>query len=129
MSKVRLRLVDENHPVCASALEDWPLARLPANARMHIKKWNVAEAEWAVIAMNGDTMVGFYRFQLWRNYIVSLGTWVDPSHRRMGMASRMWSKAISEFPGYKVEVTAVSGSGEAFVEFIKSRYPEKVVPT
>jgi GNAT superfamily N-acetyltransferase len=62
----------------------------------------------AVIALDGERLVGFCYIETWsdRNYVVNSGLVVDPDYRRMGLAKKIKRKAFEVsrqlFPGAKL---------------------------
>lgn len=124
---IRLQLVDQTHPVCRS-VSGGDTARsmqLPPRAflfRYRYVDWEVPEA---VIAVEDERLVGFFRFDHVKpmtgiiskaGTIRAAGTWVDPGYRRRGVATSMWSYAVQRTKTPKVEVLTVTKAGTALVD-------------
>ena len=90
---VRLSVVYKDHPVCDPYLQSRD--ELDREPQAFLDEVVPAAAHVAILAKDGERLVGFVRltsgYGLGHTEVRAYGTWVAVSHRRQGLALRMWS--------------------------------------
>ena len=117
---VRLRLVGSDHAVCRfiKQHDTAKTMRLPPGAfrfrRYYGLQW---EAAGAVVATDSGRLIGFFRFDRRPNSSIlqAIGTWVDPEYRRIGLARRMWRRAVHHTKVSRITVYTATRAGSALV--------------
>ena len=91
--------------------------------------WDCAglgEATHAVIATNRNQIVAFFRYYLEYRELNAAGTWVEPSWRRQGVATRMWKLALETHGPSTVDAIEASDDGHAFLQAVKLNLVENI---
>ncbi len=80
----------------------------------------------AVLAYEAGKLVGAFRayWQTTPSTLEAAGTWVAPSHRRAGLARKLWARMLRETRPRSVEVMTISRGGARLVRALKQRYPK-----
>lgn len=134
MKPVRIRYVGGCHYVCAGDATAetiyeavGPHPKLPKQAKIFWRRWDLSPAEFGVIAIVGKRLVGFFRYYLeekdWWT-MCAAGTWVDPDFRDRGIALKLWTRAQQREKCRRVEATVVSEGGRKLVEAFKKQFPK-----
>ncbi len=94
-----------------------PPPQLPKNAQGYWDRYGFCQADEAIVAIEGEQLIGFFRYSFEKRLLHARGTWVAPSHRRQGLATRMWEKALRGCQSQKgpIQVVTVTRAGTAFV--------------
>jgi hypothetical protein len=81
---------------------------------------------YAVVARNErGTVVGILKFEFngrWKK-LESVGTWVRPAERKMGVARNLWRCAFKTLQCERAGVTVVSDRGKTLVESLQKAFP------
>ena len=84
------------------------------------------ETGYAVIACNArGRVVGVLKFEYngrWKK-LKSVGTWVRPAERKMGVARNLWRCAFKTLGCTRASVTVVSDRGKTLVEALQRQFP------
>lgn len=85
-------------------------------ARSKIAKygaWEFTEYDdsFATVAWNGGRLVGMHRYVIDSRVLRSCFTWVLSSHRREGVAKRMWAHTLAREKPQIVDVSASTAEG------------------
>lgn len=124
---MRLRHVNDNHYAVYgqedTAFGRTPSPRLPGNAHQFWERWGLGEADEGVVATHEEKLVGFFRFSMDEDTLWAAGTWVAPSFRRQGLATRMWDKAFRMYKPSNVYVTCATQMGFRFVGYLRRQHP------
>lgn len=126
---MRLREVGEEHYIVSGDKDTayGPLApkRLPVPARVFWTKHGLGDSNTAVVVMDQRKVVAFLRFSIGAKWFVPGGTWVAPSHRRLGLTMRMWLYALDKHREdvKKVDVITVSRGGGGLMKRVQEARP------
>jgi ribosomal protein S18 acetylase RimI-like enzyme len=80
------------------------------------------EATDAILARQGQDVIGLFLYSLDEHTLYTHGTYVERRYRRRGIATRMWSEAIEEIETRprvslrRVVAVTISRDGARFVE-------------
>lgn len=103
-----------------------------ADMRMKYVEWAyVSRGDRAIVALDGDKLVGLWRFSLLPKrrggrivkHISSEGTWVHPKYRNRGIAKRLWSLGIRSSTPIEVQVIVASRGGMTLVNVMRKQFP------
>ena len=85
------------------------------------------ETGYAVIATNDKgKVVGVLKFEFngrWKK-LTSVGTWVRPTERKLGIARNLWRCAFESLECERAGVTVVSDRGMTLVESLQRAFPK-----
>lgn len=87
---------------------------------VRLVKRPVDQADLVVAAMDGDVIVGWLGvcYSGSGDVYWGVGTWVDVSARRQGLARRLWARMLEELPQATFDVLPISAGGQRLIEAI-----------
>lgn len=91
--------------------------------------WDVksrCRSDYAIVAFDGDVLVGAFKYN-WnarRRYLCNSQTWVKPSHRRTGLAKRLWQHALDYHCPKFVSPVVGTRRGAALVAALQETNPK-----
>ena len=115
---ITYKLVGRGHPVCG---DDCPSFASPAMKAF----WNTRSldsCDMAVVAYDGEKLVGFFRFYNRYPTLWAGGTYLQASYRDRGIAAKLWQRAIKFLKPDEVCVTTTSRGGQKLVQSLKRKY-------
>jgi GNAT superfamily N-acetyltransferase len=124
---LKLKLVKRPHVVCSGNDPDnldevGPHRSLPGSARYFWKRAGLFSCDSAVIAMEGEQLVGFFRYWVEKPMLQAAGTWVHPDYRGRGIAKKMWVKVLSQSWVKTVRFGTVSDGGRGMMKAVKTHF-------
>ena len=85
------------------------------------------EAEGAVIALDGDKIIGFIRYFVgrfkWYDAVGGLGTYVLPAYRNKKLASKMWAAIIRKVRPSFIIITLTSRNMKILIRSLEKKFP------
>lgn len=120
---LRMVHVGAAHRLCGQNAEDDLKLPLGREARRFLE--NCARSDGAVILWRDGVIVGFFRYgEDSPGAIRAIGTWVHPDLRRLGLAERLWAKALKSLHVTKVKVPTISPAGNKFVAALRGLHSD-----
>lgn len=105
-----------------------PARRLVVPAKQVWTRWGLQSCGRALIVTMRRRLVAFLRFDLRRggdeHELHAHGSWVEPSRRGRGIATKLWIRALRRYRPNKVRVTVVSRSGTRLVRRLQALFPK-----
>lgn len=107
-----------------------PAKRLVVPAKQVWTRWGLQSCGRALIVTIRRRLVAFLRFDLRtgrdgrRRVLHAHGSWVEPSRRGRGIATKLWIRALRRYRPNKVRVTVVSRSGTRLVRRLQALFPK-----
>lgn len=131
-SEVNIRLVQEHYVLDGVEISDssyiGPSPRLPQDAEKWWNQWALDDpADVGCVATHQRQLVGFVRILLGDSWLSAAGTWVDPDHRRSGLALKMWKKVLRRYTSFRMLDICVIPSteeGHILVESLQRKFPQ-----
>lgn len=116
-------IIVDDHPVVTGD-DDTMFGPTPAGcispAARGFWDWaGLGEATHAVLVTNRNKIVAFFRYYLEERELNAAGTWVEPSWRRQGIATRMWKLALETHGPSRVDAIEASDDGHAFLQAVR----------
>jgi predicted GNAT family acetyltransferase len=112
----RYVFVEAPHPLCIAG--DGQRYTWGALGRA-LNLLGTGDADEAVIAYQGDTPVGFFRYSCRHYNLHAHGTYVQVKHRGKGVAKRMWQLAIRRTSPVELTVDVISDGGMGVVRSVE----------
>jgi predicted GNAT family acetyltransferase len=78
------------------------------------------EHNYVFVAMLGDETIGIYECEYYNGILNSHGTVVSNKYQKMGIASKLWKKALLTLKPKKIYVTVVSDRGFTLINKVKN---------
>lgn len=122
---VKIKTVSYRHPICFSKC---PKQLDPLMHKFwYTRNLSYIEADGAVIATDGDKIVGFFRYMVgkykWYDSIGGLGTYIMPEYRNIKLASKMWAAALKKIKPAFVIITMTSRKMNLLVKSLERKFP------
>lgn len=137
MARIVLRYVTRRHHVCSgrpTPKDEFaydtvkPHQLLDDDAKTYWRKWRLASAEHALVALDGRRVVGWFRYYLYDDVdLGACGTWVHPDYRGRGIGARLWKKVLRRYRPATMRAVTLSAGGRALVRMAHQKFKVKVV--
>lgn len=118
---IKLELVDSTHPMCFEKSPD----KLSSGAKTFWKSRLLYKCDFAVIAKDNNKIVGFLRFDIGGLTLYGHGTYVIKTYRNLGLAKKMWNKAIRSSKAKYVNIVATSDGALNLANYLKNKHVKK----
>lgn len=99
------------------------MIKLPVSAQRLLSCMEES-SDYVVLATRYKVLIGWFRFSVRRGKLFGQGTWVAGKHRREGLATAMWERALKLFKPKYVEASVVSRSGKALMRTLRDQHPK-----
>lgn len=120
---ITYQIVNRKHAICN--------AKCPDTIDRRIHKWwksmKLYSTNYAILAFDGDTLIGFLRFVKRKHkkegrLLLADGTYVLAAYRNQKIAKKLWTKAIRFVKPDYIEVTTVSRGGARLIASMVQKY-------
>lgn len=78
----------------------------------------------AFIAQEGKKIIGFFRFDNLEGTLYGAGTYILPAYRKLGIAKKLWNKAIKYYNPHSIEVCITSSGAEKLINSLKEYHSD-----
>lgn len=79
----------------------------------------------AVVALDDHGhLAGIWKYNKTGYHIKSVGTYVHPKHRKLGLAKKLWSQVLENYDIRSVKVIAMTDKGFSLSSSVKEDFPK-----